>query len=110
MTPGTVATQGKRAFVVLAVNGPMHAVAPVMRTPKVRMAGDVDIEPGLIVRVASAALTGGKLEAIASLKTDVLALCLNAAKRISMTHAVIQKHAALRDFHREASNERSAVR
>lgn len=95
MTPGSVVIDGKLTFVVLACAGAMSAVAPLLPPPKPRMAGDVDVL-GVVVRTAQTALTGARMQPIGTVEAAVLAECVRAAKRASLTQQIIAKHAPLR--------------
>ena len=87
MRPGTIATSGNRIFVILAVDGPKFAVAPVAwgKQPQ-RYAGDVPINLGAafghaIARAAAAEIVIAPWQFPGITITHVeLAACIRAAR------------------------------
>lgn len=113
MKAGTIISDGKRAFVVLKCNGPLCAVAPVVtiRAEHPRFAGDVLIADSWYVRTGAAKISApGAMNAIGEVTTSVMAECLRWAARCTLTAQIIAKQAPLASWHREAANERTAVR
>lgn len=111
MTPGTVILNGSRAFVMLGGQGTLCVVAPVAphRTP--RYAGDVEIDDRHAVRCAGVALTSVRgWQSIGHLPPEIVAECQLWATRCTLTARVVAQAAPLASWHREAANERSAVR
>lgn len=113
MKPGTIVTQRDgTAWLVLARSSIGYAIAPVghVCARDRRKAGDVSIGH-MVVRTCGVRLVP-RLVAMemCGVPTDVLAECVREAARSAGTLAVIAKHAPLADWHRAASNERTACR
>lgn len=108
---GAVVRSGQRLFVVMDASMRTLALAPVapVRTPA--MAGDVQIDELYAARCASASLsTSLGLEVVGEVSGAVLEACRRAARRNTLTTAVLAKYAKTQEWARGAANELTACR
>lgn len=109
MIPGSVVSIGKRDCVLISINGALRTVAPIIATPKHKMPGDVPIGP-CFIRVSSTAIAAGAMIERGHVGSEILAECLKWFRRCTLTAQIVAKHSPLGEWHRDAANERTAVR